>query len=410
MQSKTISVSAVARQTAPGKYHVTGRDVPAGLYLRIEGKARYWQLRYVVDGRERWMGLGPHATIGTDGAKERARAARVLLLDGRDPISERQAAKVEAKAAAQATVSFREAAQRFHEHHAGRWTNDRMRKQWISQVEAYTFPVLGALPVASIDRATVLRCFTPHWQAGKTVTTAYRVLGRVAQILDFCTQHGWRSGDNPAEWKHLQHALAKPTSLTPAKQMQALPWTEVPAFFASLDTTVLDQAIKFTILTAVRSGEALQATWTEVDMERGVWTIPAARMKARREHIVPLSREAIAILSSLPREKGNPHVFVGARKGRPLGEKSMIASLWKRRGRSFTMHGFRASFKTWASEKTSFAPDWVEMSLAHHVGNSIERTYNRAQLIERRRALMQAWANHVTGTETAGKVVKLRVG
>jgi integrase len=278
-----------------------------------------------------------------------------------------------------------------------------MRAQWINQIENYAYPVLGEMPLSAIDRAAVLRTFAPHWVAGK-VHAASRVLRRVAAIIDYATQHGWRQGDNPASWKHLQHALARPQTLSPAKQMAALPYAEVPKFFASLGDTVTERAIKFTLLTAVRSSEALGARWTEIDFERAIWAVPGARMKMRKEHIVPLSSAALEIVKSLPHEKANPHIFIGAHKGTSLSPVSMITVL-NRRGCAFTVHGFRATFKTWSEEMTNFPPDLAEHALAHQVGTQTERAYARSTLIEKRRLLMEAWAGFVTGTEIVGATV-----
>jgi integrase len=397
-------MSAAARLREPGRYRIDGREVPAGLYLRItDTGARYWLLRFVTQGTEHWMGLGADNVIGAKGAIERARTARVALMEGRDPIAERRVTKAQAQALSAASVPFKEAANKFHQHHSGRWSS-RMGQQWISQVENFAFPVLGDLPVNAIDRAAVLRAFSPHWVAGK-VHAAARVLGRVQAILDFCVQRGWRdNSDNPASWKHLQHALARPQSVSPVKQMASLPYTEVPAFVTTLGDSVTERALKFTILTAVRSNEALGARWSEIDLERAIWTIPAERMKKRKEHTVPLSSSAVEILNALPREKGNPFCFVGARQGSALNATAMI-TLLNRRKCAFGVHGFRASFRTWASEQTQFPPDVIEICLAHLIGSGVERAYNRAQLIEKRRLLMEAWAAFVTGTTTTSATV-----
>jgi integrase len=379
----TIILSAVARLRKPGRYRLKG-DVPRGLYLRItDTGARYFLLRYVADGRERWMGLGSVTDIGTEGAAAAARAARQSLRDGRDPIDERRATRVRVRNEAAATRSFREAATAYHQHHSLKFKNTRDVRQWIHRLEKFAFPVLGALNVNAIDSATVLRAFAPHWTAG-TVHAASRTLRAVAEVFDFAKARGWCQGDNPGTWKNFSHHLMSPAKIAPTRAMAALPYGAVPEFYAGLGESVVEQAIRFTILTATRSGEALGARWAEIDLDRALWTMSKERTKMDREHVIPLSTAALKLLEKLPHEKGNPHVFVGARPGAPLQKLAMI-TLLQRRKLGFTMHGFRASFRTWASEETAFPPDIIEMSLAHQVGSGVERAYNRAQLIEKRR-------------------------
>jgi integrase len=386
---------------------VKGREVPAGLHLRItENGERYWLLRFVVAGRERWFGLGADSVIGASGAVSAARTARLVIMEGRDPVAERRNAKAERRAATAATVSYKAAAAAFLEHHGGGWT-PKSRAQWAAQMERFVSPTLGTLPVGSIDRAAILRAFMPHWTADGHVATAARVLNCVAAVLDFSTQRGWRTGDNPAKWKgNLGHALARPQNLAPAVRMAALPYKAVPEFYETLARTdaLVCRALRFTILTAARTSEVLGAVWAEIDIDLRLWIVPAERMKARREHVVPLSGPALELLAALPREYDNSHVFLGAIRGARLTPTAMITAL-KRRGAAFTVHGFRSSFRTWAAEQTQFPPDIIELALAHAVGSGVERAYNRATLVERRRALMEAWAAFVTRAEATDAVV-----
>jgi integrase len=353
------------------------------------------------------MGLGPLNVVSGAEAVARARVARLQIMDGLDPIATRKAAQAQAAQVAAATITFSEAARRYHHHHSGRWTTEKTRRQWLEAVERFTFLTLGALPVAAIDRSMVLRTFSPHWVPGGKLTTLRRVLNGVASILDFATQHGWREGDNPADWKHLKHALAAPSTLAKTQSHAALPYAELPAFFASLGGSVVEAALKFTILTAARSAETLGARHGEIDEKHALWTLSAARMKGRREHVVPLPQVALDILRDLPREKGNPHIFIGNKKGAGLHSLAMIEHV-RRKGCTWTVHGLRSSFRDWAAERTNFPPDIIEMALAHLVGSSVERAYSRSTLIERRRELMSRWADFCLGVETGAKVITLR--
>jgi integrase len=405
----TIILSAVARLRKPGRYRLKG-DIPRGLYLRItDTGARYFLLRYVADGRERWMGLGSVADIGTEGAAATARAARQSLRDGRDPIDERRATRVRIRAEASSTRTFSQAATAYHQHHSLKFKNARDASQLINRLEKFAFPQLGALNVNAIDSALILRAFAPHWTVG-SVHAAARTLRAVAEVFDFAKARGWRQGDNPAEWKNFVHDLHPPAKIAPTRTMAALPYGAVPEFYAGLGESTVEQATRFTILTAARSGEALGARWAEIDFDKATWTLSKERMKMDREHVVPLSTEAIKLLKALPHEKGNGHLFVGARPGAPLQKLAMI-TLIQRRKLGFTVHGFRSSFRTWAAERTSFPPDVIEMSLAHLVGGETERAYNRSQLVERRRPLMEAWAAFVVGKEAkSAQVIPLHEG
>jgi integrase len=256
--------------------------------------------------------------------------------------------------------------------------------QWMARLERYVFPTLGATPVGGIDRAAVRRTFSPQWTKEGPIHALSRTLGYVANVLDFATQRGWRDGPNPAQWDgNLEHALARPAKLRPVRPMKAIGYQDLPAFYATLNRSeaVTSRAIEFTILTAARSGEAIGARWEEIDPDARVWKLPAGRMKGRREHVVPLTQAACEILKALPREKGNPYCFVGAREGGPLNDTAMISALHRLKT-GFTIHGFRSAFRTWAGEQTAFSPDIIEMSLAHAVGSGVERAYDRSTLLE----------------------------
>jgi integrase len=278
----------------------------------------------------------------------------------------------------------------------------------LSALERFFFPAIGDLGAEAVDRPAILRCVTPVWKPGRGLTAIARTLTVVARILDFAVFRGLRpAGPNPAAWKNgLEHDLTSPGQLHPSRPMPSLPYSETPAFFASLGSSQVEQALKFIIATGVRTQEALLATWPEIDREKALWIIPAAHTKMSREHRVPLSPLALDILAAAPTEPGNVHLFIGNRKGAPLTSTAIITWM-RRRGLPFSTHGFRATFRSWGSEQTPFPPDVLNAVLAHAIGSgTAERAYNRAALVERRRPLMNQWAGFLTGAAEGAKVVE----
>jgi integrase len=372
-----------------------GRYLDAhGLVLQVKNPDNAsWLLRYQRNGRERWYGLGPLHTVGLADARLRAKVARLQLLDGIDPVEAKRQAKEAAKLAVARTISFREAAETYHRTHEAEWRSVKHSQQWIGSLRAYAYPVLGSMNVADINKGDVLRAVERIW-ADKTVT-ASRTLNRIATVLSWATVRGYRTGDNPAKWDgHLEHALPAPTKIAKTKNYPALPYADVPAFVAELRARdgIAAKAMEFTILCAARSGETCGALWSEIDLKNRLWIIPAERMKAGREHRVALSREAIALLKALPREKDNEFVFIGMSSGRGLSSAA-LGHVLQRMGRSgITIHGFRSAFSTWARERTQHANHTIEISLAHAVGDKTSQAYSRGDLLAKRRQLMQAWA------------------
>jgi len=400
-----LTVKQVAKIIEPGRY--LDRH---GLYLQVASSTnRSWLLRYEREGRERWMGLGPLHSFTLEEARERARRARQLLADGIDPIEARQAERAARALSEAKTMPFREAAIQYFDTHERKWRNAKHRAQFLSTLESYVFPVIGKLPVSAIDTGLVLACIEPIWHT-KT-ETASRVRSRIERVLDWATVRGYRTGDNPARWKgHLSEVLPSRSQLAKVEHHPALPYDELPAFIAKLKERegIAAQALEFTIPTAARTGEVIGAQWPEFDLKNRVWTIPAGRMKASREHRVPLSDRAIEILSALPREAD--WVFPGARTGAPISNMAM-ATLLKRMGRrDITVHGFRSTFRDWAAERTSYPNHIVEMALAHVVGDKVEAAYRRGDLLERRRRLTEEWARYCAeGAHAAtGAVLALR--
>ena len=400
-----LSARKIATLRKPGR-HGDGH----GLYLQITpAGVKSWLLRYQVAGRERFYGLGPIHTVSLAEARERARRARLLILDGIDPIDARKAERAERALAAARQMTFEVAALAYFNQHSPKWGNAKHRQQYLNTMRDYAFPHIGRLSVADIDTGLVLKCIEPIWQ-DKT-ETASRVRGRIESVLDWCSVRGYRTGDNPARWKgHLAHLLPARSQIQKTVHLRAMPIDDLPTFMVALRERkgVAAQALEFTILTAARTGEAIGAKWNEIDFDKKVWTIPTDRMKARKEHRVPLSDRAVEILGDLPRERGNPFLFIGAQKGLPLSDMAMLSVL-RRMGRSdITVHGFRSTFRDWAAEQTAYPNHVVEMALAHVIGNKAEAAYRRGDLFEKRRKLMDDWAVFCTcNSADNGKVVRI---
>jgi integrase len=379
--------------------HYDGR----GLRLEIKGPhSAYWVSRYQLDGAIRYMGLGSAFDFSLAEARDRnRRLVRQKLADGIDPLLTRRAERAAAKAAAAKTVTFDEACRRFLEQHGGKWANPKHRKQWEATLRNYAAPIIGRQPVGNIDVPLVLKVLEQPvpaernrpagslWATRKE--TASRLRGRIESVLDWAKVRGYREGDNPAAWSLIKQAL--PEERGAQQHHTALPYKDVAALVAELraEQGSAVRALQFLILTASRSQEVLKARWSEFDLDDAVWAVPASRMKARKEHRLPLAPEAVALLRSLPVEDGNDLVFLGRETGQPLGHTSLSSTLNKRMGRDATVHGFRSAFRDWAGERTAFPPDVCEAALAHIRGKT-ERAYQRGDLFDKRRALMNAWA------------------
>ncbi|WP_335339318.1 tyrosine-type recombinase/integrase [Bosea sp. PAMC 26642] len=362
----------------------------AGLYLQIGPTgAKSWLFRFMRRGKARAMGLGPLHTIGLAEARQAALACRKELLDGRDPIEERKA-RFSPTTSSQPT--FNACTQLFLAAHEHGWKNPKHRAQWTSTLDRYAGPVFGDKPVDLIDVELVMRVLEPIWPT-KT-ETASRVRGRIEAVLNWATVRGYRSGDNPARWRgHLDALLPVRTKVRKVRHHPALPYADLPAFVRQLlasDATAA-RALLFTILTAARTGEVVGATWIEIDNEKSTWTIPPDRMKAAREHRIPLGPEALAILG--PGNKARFPLFHSGKSDSPMSNFAMLALLkrWKRA--DITPHGFRSTFRDWVAEQTSFPQELAEMALAHTILNKVEAAYRRGDMFERRRELMIAWEN-----------------
>ena len=407
-----LTVKRIEKLTKRGRY----RD-ERGLYLQVMSATnRSWLLRFERDGRERWMGLGPLHAFGLEEARERARKARQLLADGIDPLDhrngERRRRDAETKLQDARSITFEQAAQRYYDKNNAKWKNRKHSAQFMSTLRQYAFRVMGKVPVAEIDTPLVLKAVQAIW-SDKT-ETANRVRGRIEAVLNFAKVSDLRTGENPARWKgHLDQVLPSRSSVQKTIHHRALPYADLPAFMAQLrerDGTAA-RALEFTILTTSRTNEAIGARWDEFDLKASVWKVPEDRMKAKREHRVPLSAAATELLERLPREKNNAYVFLGPRSG-GLSNMAMDAVLRRMNFKDrATTHGFRSTFRDWAAEMTSFPPDVAEAALAHVSGDKVELAYKRGDMLEKRRKLMEAWAGYCARLATAaGNVHAIRKG
>jgi integrase len=405
-----LTAKKVERATKRGRYPC---GLVKGLLLQIaKGGAKSWVLRYELNGRERWMGLGSAAVFTLKQARERALEARRLLADDIDPLATKQANKQSAKLAAARRLTFAEAAQQYFDQHESKWRNASHRDQFLSTLKAHVYPVLANMDVASIDTRDVLRALEPIWKT-KSVT-ADRTRSRIEQVIDWAIVRGHRPpGTNPARWKgHLDQVLPAARQLAPIVHHKAMHYRDVPAFMAALRAhdTVPARALEFLITVICRSNEVLGARWSEITDK--VWTVPAERTKTRRPHRVPLAPAAIELLRKLPRD-GGEFVFIGKRPGAPMHRMALtwLMQLTGQAGKS-TTHGFRSSFRDWAGETTAFPHDVCEAALAHVRGDQSVQAYARGDLFNKRRKLMEAWAKYCTSlpSKVSGAVVSLRGG
>jgi integrase len=406
MATTTARLSAlkVASIDRPG-YFADGGN----LYFRVaHGGSRGWIFRYTIGGRARDMGLGAYPQISLAAARRHAVKCRELLNKGSDPIEQRRIVRAEQRVAAARSRTFDDCARDYIADHDAGWRNAKHRAQWASTLKTYVSPIFGRLPVSTIDETLVLRALKAIWYSKPE--TAARLRGRIESVLDWARVNGYRTGENPARWKgHLQHSLPPRAKVQRVTHHPALPYGDVGTFITDLRqrTDAAAAPLQFVILTAVRSGEALRATWNEFDFQAKAWTVPGERMKAGVAHRVPLSRPALAILESLHDGRINDFVFPGSQPGRSLSDMAMLMLL-RRMGRDdLTVHGFRSTFRDWASENTGYPNHVVEMALAHAIKDKAEAAYRRGDLFAKRRQLMDAWAEYCGRTE-GGLVVPMR--
>lgn len=396
------------KNAKPGR-HADG----GGLQLLVkQSGARSWVFRFMLNGKSRDIGLGAAGPGGLSlaDARDEAAALRLKVKAGIDPLAEREKDAAEALAEAQASkvagTTFKDVATAYIAANEDSWRNPKHRQQWRNTLATYVYPAIGDMPVGEVATQHVLKILEPIWKT--KAETASRIRGRIETILDAAKARGYREGENPARWRgHLAQVLPARTRLSRGHH-KAIPYQDVPAFMQALRgrEAVAALALEFTILTAARSGEVIGATWAEIDLDNATWTIPAERMKAAKEHRVPLSARAVEVLESF-RTLESAWLFPGANGG-PLSGMAM-SMLMRRMKVDATVHGFRSSFRDWAAECTSFAHEVAEMALAHTIENRVERAYRRGDLFAKRRRLMADWASYCEGSVAEGaKVTPIR--
>lgn len=376
-----ITPLAVSRLNKPGVY-----SDGAGLYLRVtEGGSKHWIFRFTLAGKAHWMGLGPYPEVTVDEARKEALEARRKKRAGINPITQRKAeARNDSK-------SFQECANEYIASHRSGWKNPKHADQWTNTIATYCGPIIGKLPVKAVDVGLVMRVLDPIWTT--KAETANRLRGRIESILDWATVRGYREGENPARWKgHLENLLPKSSRVKRITHHAALGYAQIGELMVSLrqQAGIAAKALEFAILTACRSGEVRLAAWDEIDLNSRIWVIPGERMKAGKEHRIPLSDAAMAVLNQM--EHSAKLIFPGRAEGKPLSDMSLSAVL-RRMGRDdLTVHGFRSTFRDWASESTNYPRDVAEMALAHAIGNKVEAAYRRGDLFAKRTRMMEDWA------------------
>lgn len=381
----------------------------AGLWLKVtEAGSKSWILRYTSGGRERWMGLGPYPDVSVAEAREKAAELRKQVRAGIDPLDEKHEQRAISRAATARSVTFDWCAEQFIDAHKAGWRNPKHVDQWRNTIATYASPIIGKLSVDKVDTAHIMRIMEKDALWTQKNETASRLRGRLENVMDWATVRKYRAGDNPARWKgHLDKLLPAKSKVQKNEHHAALPWPEIGTFMEAMRKVegMGALALEFAILTAARSGEVRGATWTEIDIDSGMWIVPAERMKAKREHRVPLSKQALAVLTKAGTKEGL--IFPGMKKETALSDMSLSAVL-KRMARSdLTVHGFRSTFRDWCAESTNYPRDMAEMALAHTVGDKVEAAYRRGDMLDKRRHMMQAWADFCDKKIT-GEVIPMR--
>jgi integrase len=403
MARRALGLTVKGIETLGPGYHADG----GGLYLQVVGSGRSWIFRYQIAGKRRDMGLGSTRIVGLSEARRMAHECRRLLFEGIDPLDRKHGQRAAAAAERAKMVTFADAAEQYIAAHRVGWRGSRQANQWRHSMTTYAYPIIGNLPVQTIDVALVLKAIEPIWT--EKPETASRVRSRIEAVLDWAAARGYRTGDNPARWKgHLENLLPKRSKVRKVEHLTALPYSAIGTFMAELrgqDGTA-SRALEFSILTASRRAEVVGARWDEIDLKERLWTVPAARMKANRQHRVPLTDAVIAILDGMPRK--SDYVFAGKNGTKPIGQVSLWRALQAIRP-NVTAHGFRSTFRDWAAERTNFPREVAELALAHSVGSEVERAYQRGDMFAKRAQIMDAWARFCDSPVASGeKVVNLR--
>ncbi len=409
-----LSAAKVAKCSQSG-YLIDG----GGLYLQVAARVtskpvekhyrpadavtKSWSFRYRdrATGKLRELGLGPYPDVSLEEARTKAGEMRAMLREGKDPKTERDAQRAARRIESSKGLTFDQAAAACIADLRAGWKNQKHAEQWTNTLTTYASPVLGALPVEIIDLPLVRKVLDPIWLTKNE--TASRVRQRIESVLAWATVSGYRKGENPARWRgHLDHLLPKPSKVQKKEHHAALPYPEIGLFMLSLhrQSGVGALALEFTILTAARTGEVIAAQWDEMDLEKRIWTVPAERMKAGKEHIIPLSSRAVEILLGLSKAKTGAYVFPGIKLDTPLSNMAMNSTLKRMARTDITVHGFRSTFRDWAGEQTHFARELIEHALAHQLKDKAEAAYARSTMPEKRRALMEEWAAFCASQES----------
>lgn len=403
-------LAPVALKTLGEGWHADGGN----LYLFVRGDSRAWVFRYVApDGKRRNMGLGSQYSVTLAEARKQAAILREQVkhpTEPVDPLAARQESRLAQKLATRKHMTFKACALAYIEAHRAEWKNPKHGQQWENTLATYAYPVFGDLPVAAVDDALVLKVLMPIWNS-KT-ETATRVRGRIESVLDWATFSKFRQGDNPARWKgHLDNTLAKPNKVAKVEHHAALPYKRIGSFILELRKRegLGAKALEFLILTAARSGEIRGATWDEIDLAEKLWVVPAGRMKAEREHRVPLSDAAVTLLKQLPRLDDTKLVFPSSKQDTPMSDMTLSAVLRRMSEKEITVHGFRSTFRDWAAESTNYPNDMAEMALAHTIGDKVEAAYRRGDMLKKRFNMMNDWAKFCnTVTNGGANIVPIR--
>jgi len=388
--NKLIDTRIRTAELKPGRHSDGG-----GLYLNAKpGGTRSWLFLYNKDGKRKAVGIGPYPAIKLASARQRAAEFRQLVAEGGDP---QEAGRRER------TPTFKECSEQFLNSMEQQWRNDKHRAQWrMTLGEAYCEQILNK-PVDRISTDNLLSILSPIWNEKNE--TASRLRGRIERVLDFAKAKGWREGENPALWRgHLQNLLPARQKLQRGHH-PAMPYEQVATFYSELvgKEAMAALCLRLLILTACRSGEALNATWDEFDFENAIWTLPPERTKAGRVHRVPLTSAALDILKPLSAIRRSDLVFPGSQDERPLSGMAMTMLMRRMKRDQYTVHGFRSSFRDWAGDETDHAREVAEAALAHVSGDATERAYRRGDALAKRRRLLEEWASYVTGFTNAEK-------
>lgn len=372
----------------------------AGLSMKVtRGGSKSWIFRYMLEGKAHWMGLGSYPDVSLAEARDKAAELRKMTRQGIDPLAQKQREASVIRAAIAKAITFDDASEQYIIAHAPSWKNAKHVDQWRNTLKTYASPVIGNIDVAAIDTGHIMRILEKDQFWTSKTETASRVRGRIESVLDWATVRKYRAGENPARWKgHLDKLLPARTKVKKTEHHAALPWAEIGQFMKSLRSQAgtAARAVELAILTAARSGEVRGATWDEIDLDAGIWIVPAERMKAKREHRIPLSAQAVTLLRLQKEAYPMSLVFPGAKvkdgKQSPLSDMSLTAVLRRMERNDITVHGFRSCFRDWAAESTAYPNEMVEMALAHTISNKVEAAYRRGDMFDKRRRMMADWA------------------